>query len=138
LQRFDDVYKQVVNVQGIKCKGYSSLLLLNCQKESQHDYLSSLPRFLAVQHSVQVIQKRWRETLIAREQRVDFLRLRKSVIYIQALWRGQRVRDSLQKVTVLFVGKSGNKHYSFFSNVSVLKGTIYLCLMVTSSQFDLY
>ncbi|KAG1928362.1 abnormal spindle-like microcephaly-associated protein [Pimephales promelas] len=54
-------------------------------------------RFLAVQHSVQVIQKRWRETLIAREQRVDFLRLRKSVIYIQALWRGQRVRDSLQK-----------------------------------------
>lgn len=104
-----------------KIKGYSSLLLVNCHKESQHDYLSFLPRFLAVQHSVQVIQKRWRETLIARVQRVDFLRFRKSVIYFQALWRGQRVRDSLQKVTFLFVGKSGNKHitHSYIINVSV-------------------
>ncbi|XP_052446988.1 abnormal spindle-like microcephaly-associated protein homolog [Carassius gibelio] len=54
-------------------------------------------RFLAVQHSVRVIQKRWRETLIARKQHADFLRFRKSVLYIQALWRGQRVRDSIQK-----------------------------------------
>ncbi|XP_067272183.1 abnormal spindle-like microcephaly-associated protein [Pseudorasbora parva] len=54
-------------------------------------------RFLAIQHSVQVIQKRWRETLTARKQRADFLRFRKSVIYIQALCRGRRVRDSLQK-----------------------------------------
>uniref|UniRef100_A0A9J7WX17 Assembly factor for spindle microtubules n=1 Tax=Cyprinus carpio carpio TaxID=630221 RepID=A0A9J7WX17_CYPCA len=61
-------------------------------------------RFLAVQHSVRVIQQRWRETLIARKQHADFLRFRKSVIYIQALWRGQRVRDSIRKVLVLFVG----------------------------------
>ncbi|XP_042567840.1 abnormal spindle-like microcephaly-associated protein homolog [Cyprinus carpio] len=54
-------------------------------------------RFLAVQHSVRVIQQRWRETLIARKQHADFLRFRKSVIYIQALWRGQRVRDSIRK-----------------------------------------
>ncbi|KTF72408.1 hypothetical protein cypCar_00045203, partial [Cyprinus carpio] len=55
-------------------------------------------RFLAVQHSVRVIQQRWRETLIARKQHADFLRFRKSVLHIQALWRGQRVRDSIQKV----------------------------------------
>ncbi|KAL1251232.1 hypothetical protein QQF64_019028 [Cirrhinus molitorella] len=54
-------------------------------------------RFLAVLNSVRVIQKRWRETLIARKQHSDFLRIRKSVICIQALWRGQRVRDSIQK-----------------------------------------
>uniref|UniRef100_A0A8C1ZHK3 Abnormal spindle microtubule assembly n=1 Tax=Cyprinus carpio TaxID=7962 RepID=A0A8C1ZHK3_CYPCA len=54
-------------------------------------------RFLAVQHSVRVIQQRWRETLIARKQHADFLRFRKSVLHIQALWRGQRVRDSIQK-----------------------------------------
>ncbi|XP_043079329.1 LOW QUALITY PROTEIN: abnormal spindle-like microcephaly-associated protein [Puntigrus tetrazona] len=54
-------------------------------------------RFLAVQHSVRVIQQRWRETLTARKQHADFLRFRKSVLYIQALWRGQRVRDSIKK-----------------------------------------
>uniref|UniRef100_A0A9J8BHF1 Assembly factor for spindle microtubules n=1 Tax=Cyprinus carpio carpio TaxID=630221 RepID=A0A9J8BHF1_CYPCA len=59
-----------------------------------------LLRFLAVQHSVRVIQQRWRETLIARKQHADFLRFRKSVIYIQALWRGQRVRDSIRKARI--------------------------------------
>ncbi|XP_051549631.1 abnormal spindle-like microcephaly-associated protein [Myxocyprinus asiaticus] len=54
-------------------------------------------RFQAVQHSVRIIQQRWRETLIARKQQADFLRFRKSVICIQALWRGASVRDSIQK-----------------------------------------
>ncbi|TRY96933.1 hypothetical protein DNTS_014281 [Danionella cerebrum] len=54
-------------------------------------------RFQAVQRSVRVIQKRWKETLISRKQHTDFLRCRKSAVNIQALWRGQRVRDSILK-----------------------------------------
>ncbi|NP_001116845.1 abnormal spindle-like microcephaly-associated protein [Danio rerio] len=54
-------------------------------------------KFLAVQHSVRVIQQRWRETLSSRKQHAEFLKLIKSVIYIQALWRGRRLRDSIQK-----------------------------------------
>lgn len=81
----------------------------------QHDHLSSTPRFLAVQHSVRVIQQRWRETLIARKLHADFLRFRKFVLYIQALWRGQRVRDSIQKVLVLFVGI--NIYYKVIANI---------------------
>ncbi|XP_056303661.1 abnormal spindle-like microcephaly-associated protein [Danio aesculapii] len=54
-------------------------------------------KFLAVQHSVRVIQQKWRETLNSRKRHAEFLRLRKSVIYIQALWRGRRLRDSIQK-----------------------------------------
>ncbi|XP_051977861.1 abnormal spindle-like microcephaly-associated protein [Xyrauchen texanus] len=54
-------------------------------------------RFLAIQHSVQIIQQRWREILIARKQRADFMMYRKSVICIQALWRGSRIRYSIQK-----------------------------------------
>ncbi|XP_051551031.1 abnormal spindle-like microcephaly-associated protein homolog isoform X2 [Myxocyprinus asiaticus] len=54
-------------------------------------------RFQAIQHSVRIIQQRWRETLIARKLRADFMTYRKSVICIQALWRGSRVRYSIQK-----------------------------------------
>ncbi|XP_026773111.3 abnormal spindle-like microcephaly-associated protein isoform X1 [Pangasianodon hypophthalmus] len=54
-------------------------------------------RFQAIQHSVRVIQQRWRETLIARKQRAEFLRIRKSVVIVQALWRAARVRRSIQK-----------------------------------------
>uniref|UniRef100_A0A8C1XF58 Abnormal spindle microtubule assembly n=1 Tax=Cyprinus carpio TaxID=7962 RepID=A0A8C1XF58_CYPCA len=85
------------------------------KQASQHDHLSSTPRFLAVQHSVRVIQQRWRETLIARKQHADFLRFRKSVLHIQALWRGQRVRDSIQKVLILFVGI--NIYYKGIANI---------------------
>lgn len=54
-------------------------------------------RFQAIQHSVRIIQQRWRETVKARKQRSDFLRFRKSVICIQALWRGVWVRESIQR-----------------------------------------
>ncbi|KAM9460689.1 abnormal spindle-like microcephaly-associated protein [Clarias gariepinus] len=54
-------------------------------------------RFRAIQHSVHVIQQRWRETLIARKQRAEFLSIRKSVVAVQAQWRAVRVRRSIQK-----------------------------------------
>ncbi|XP_076880706.1 abnormal spindle-like microcephaly-associated protein [Brachyhypopomus gauderio] len=54
-------------------------------------------RFQAVQRSVWVIQRRWKETLLARKERADFLRVRKSAVLIQALWRASRVRRSIQK-----------------------------------------
>ncbi|KAK1805996.1 hypothetical protein P4O66_013042, partial [Electrophorus voltai] len=54
-------------------------------------------RFQDVQHSVRVIQQRWKETLLARRQRADFMRVRKSAVLIQALWRAARVRSSIQK-----------------------------------------
>ncbi|XP_036443214.1 abnormal spindle-like microcephaly-associated protein [Colossoma macropomum] len=81
--------------------------------QARHDYISKQTaiafihrclqtrlqraRFRAIQHSVRVIQQRWRETLIARKQQADFLRIRKSAVDVQALWRGSRVRKSVQK-----------------------------------------
>lgn len=117
--------------------------MILCHKESQDDHLSSLPRFLAVQHSVQVIQKRWRETLIARKQRTHFLRFRKSVVHIQALWRGLRVRDSLQKVTVLCsqvqCGLGINIYFIGMCDICLsFKDAIYLCLVTMAVMFDLY
>lgn len=57
-------------------------------------------RFQAIQHSVRVLQQRWRETLTARKQRAEFLRIRKSVVVLQALWRAARVRRSIERVIV--------------------------------------
>ncbi|XP_066503175.1 abnormal spindle-like microcephaly-associated protein isoform X2 [Hoplias malabaricus] len=54
-------------------------------------------RFRRLQHSIRVIQQRWRETLTARKERAHFLRIRKSAVDIQALWRGYRVRRLIQK-----------------------------------------
>ncbi|KAF7703623.1 hypothetical protein HF521_022630 [Silurus meridionalis] len=54
-------------------------------------------RFQAIQHSVSVIQQRWRETLIARKQRAQFLRIRNSVVVMQTLWRGARKRRAVQR-----------------------------------------
>ncbi|XP_058256577.1 abnormal spindle-like microcephaly-associated protein isoform X2 [Hemibagrus wyckioides] len=54
-------------------------------------------RFQAIQHSVRVIQQRWRETLTARKRRAEFLRLRKSVVTVQGLWRASRVKRSIEK-----------------------------------------
>ncbi|KAK3561777.1 hypothetical protein QTP86_014201, partial [Hemibagrus guttatus] len=54
-------------------------------------------RFQAIQHSVRVIQQRWRETLTARKQRAEFLRIRKSVVIVQALWRASKMKTSIQK-----------------------------------------
>ncbi|KAL4635046.1 abnormal spindle-like microcephaly-associated protein [Arapaima gigas] len=49
-------------------------------------------RFLQVCRSVRVIQRRWRETLNARKERQDFLKMKASAVKIQALWRAQRIR----------------------------------------------
>ncbi|XP_049321864.1 abnormal spindle-like microcephaly-associated protein [Astyanax mexicanus] len=54
-------------------------------------------RFRAIQHSVRVIQQRWRETLTSRKQQAEFLRIRVAAVKIQALWRGSVVRRSIQK-----------------------------------------
>ncbi|XP_053490536.1 abnormal spindle-like microcephaly-associated protein isoform X2 [Ictalurus furcatus] len=54
-------------------------------------------RFQAIQHSVRVIQQRWRETLIARKQRAEFLRIRKAVVLVQALWRAARANEAARR-----------------------------------------
>ncbi|XP_067086593.1 abnormal spindle-like microcephaly-associated protein [Osmerus mordax] len=52
-------------------------------------------RFLTVRHSALVLQRRWRETVKAQEDRQNFLRKKASAVTIQAAWRGHRERQSL-------------------------------------------
>ncbi|KAJ8277947.1 hypothetical protein GJAV_G00082010 [Gymnothorax javanicus] len=54
-------------------------------------------RFLKMQQSVCIIQRRCRGMLAARRARQDFLRMRSSTVKIQTLWRGYRIRLKLQK-----------------------------------------
>ncbi|XP_072516320.1 abnormal spindle-like microcephaly-associated protein [Salminus brasiliensis] len=54
-------------------------------------------RFRAIQHSVQVIQQRWRETLTSRKLRADYLRIKSAAVKVQAFWRGSVVRRSIRK-----------------------------------------
>ncbi|XP_034149495.1 abnormal spindle-like microcephaly-associated protein [Esox lucius] len=54
-------------------------------------------RFLMTQHSVQVIQCRWRETLKARKERYCFLFTKAAIVRIQSSWRGHATRNHLRK-----------------------------------------
>ncbi|KAJ7986238.1 hypothetical protein DPEC_G00337880 [Dallia pectoralis] len=55
-------------------------------------------RFLAIQHSVRLIQYRWRETLKARKERQMFLCTKAAIVRIQSSWRGQAVRNYLREM----------------------------------------
>nr|XP_015210955.1 PREDICTED: abnormal spindle-like microcephaly-associated protein [Lepisosteus oculatus] len=52
-------------------------------------------RYLKICQSVRIIQKRWRETLYARKEHHNFLKMKSSSIKIQATWKGYCTRKKL-------------------------------------------
>ncbi|NXK12734.1 ASPM protein, partial [Herpetotheres cachinnans] len=64
---------------------------------------SAFRRFMALQkfrltnHAVLTIQKHYRAGVIGKKQRQEYVQLRNSVVYLQAIWRGKTVRKTIQK-----------------------------------------
>ncbi|MBN3324494.1 ASPM protein, partial [Atractosteus spatula] len=59
-------------------------------------------RYLKICQSVHIIQKRWRETLYARKEHHNFLKMKSSSIKIQAVWKGYCTRKKLLRVQHFF------------------------------------
>ncbi|KAM6396614.1 LOW QUALITY PROTEIN: abnormal spindle-like microcephaly-associated protein [Pluvialis apricaria] len=57
----------------------------------------ALKKFRLVNHAVLTIQRRYRASVIGQKQRQEYVRLRKSVVHLQAIWRGKTVRKTIQK-----------------------------------------
>ncbi|XP_077986991.1 abnormal spindle-like microcephaly-associated protein homolog [Glandiceps talaboti] len=55
-------------------------------------------RYHKMKHATNIIQERWRATLAARQQRLDFLRFKGTTILAQSLYRGRLARKHLQKI----------------------------------------
>ncbi|KAM9378980.1 abnormal spindle-like microcephaly-associated protein [Phaethornis superciliosus] len=58
---------------------------------------SALKKFRLMKHAVLTIQKHYRASVIAQEQRREYVQLRNSVVHLQAVWRGKTVRRTIQK-----------------------------------------
>ncbi|NXL61371.1 ASPM protein, partial [Chordeiles acutipennis] len=56
-----------------------------------------LKRFRLMKHAVLTIQKHYRARVIGQKQRQEYVRLRNSVVRLQAIWRGKTVRKMIQK-----------------------------------------
>ncbi|NWR28219.1 ASPM protein, partial [Tachuris rubrigastra] len=57
----------------------------------------ALKKFRLMTHTVLIIQRHYRATVIGRKQRQEYIQLRKSVVCLQAIWRGKTVRKTIQK-----------------------------------------
>ncbi|XP_028942434.1 abnormal spindle-like microcephaly-associated protein, partial [Antrostomus carolinensis] len=56
-----------------------------------------LKRFRLMKHAVLTIQKHYRASVIGQKQRQEYVRLRNSVVRLQAIWKGKTVRKTIQK-----------------------------------------
>ncbi|XP_074953315.1 abnormal spindle-like microcephaly-associated protein isoform X1 [Phalacrocorax aristotelis] len=57
----------------------------------------ALKKFRLMNHAVLTIQKHYRASVIGQKQRQEYVQLRKSVVRLQAIWRGKTVRKTIQK-----------------------------------------
>ncbi|NWR70859.1 ASPM protein, partial [Centropus unirufus] len=54
-------------------------------------------KFRLLNRAVLIIQKHYRASVAGRKQRKEYVRLRNSVVCLQAIWRGKTVRKTIQK-----------------------------------------